>query len=135
MSLPDTKMFKFPTSYSYPPMWSIQRTLATRNRQFERWSHLILSYCRHYRLWRLSIIDALESPLFHNSKLRKRLTIAEAKQVLDWMAGDDGGKRAEWAGNGPEKGTAWMYWRRPEEWAEVVSTWVSNLSRISIILL
>ena len=66
----------------------------------------------------------LERPLFHNKELRKGLALQEARDIIDWMTKDEGMKRAEWVGNGTEKSAAWIYWRRPEEWAEVILKWV-----------
>jgi hypothetical protein len=34
-----------------------------------------------------------------------------------------GGRRAEWI-DGANKGAAWIWWRRPEEWAGVIAEWV-----------
>lgn len=41
------------------------------------------------------------------------------------MAGKEGGGRAEWIGEGESAGSVWVFWKRPEEWAEVLSGWVS----------
>lgn len=41
------------------------------------------------------------------------------------MAGSDGERRAEWIGAVGERGSCWIWWRRPEEWAEVLAAWVS----------
>ena len=114
----------FPFAYSWPPFWSLQPNLATREGQFKEWSSFILSYCRENRIWRLTIVDALNTPLFHNSRLQKRMNLLEAREILDWMTREAGGQRAEWIGKEGDKSVAWMYWRRPEEWAEVLSNWV-----------
>ena len=117
--------FQFPKRYtSFPPFFTLQPTLSTRHAQFQHWSALILSYCRHYHLYRLTLVDALNTPLFHNTKLRKRLTMQEAREVLEWMASEEGGKRVEWIGREGERGSCWIYWRRPEEWAELLASWV-----------
>lgn len=114
-------------SDKYPPFWTLQPTIATRKAQLTKWSSLILSYCRQNRIWRLTLVDALNTPLFHNAQLRKRLTLLEARDIVDWMAKEDGARRAEWIGRHDEKSSAWIYWRRPEEWADVLSAWVCNL--------
>lgn len=124
---PSSMGFKYPRSYSFPPFFTLQPNTATRNAQFDKWSSFILSYCRHHRIWRLSIIDALDTPLFHNSELRKRLSLNDAREIVDWMTRAGGSERAEWIGREGEKTIAWIYWRRPEEWAEVLSDWVNTL--------
>jgi len=38
------------------------------------------------------------------------------------MAGEEGDARAEWLGT--EKSSAWIWWRKPEEWATLIASWV-----------
>lgn len=49
-----------------------------------------------------------------------------------------GGQRAEWINSGGAKGgeksEAWIWWRRPEEWAEVISAWVENTGQKGVVL-
>lgn len=120
--------FQFPPTYSFPPFFTPQPNSTTRLSQLQKWSSLIQSWCRHHRIYRLSLIEAIDSPLFHNATLRKRLSLSEARAVLDWMAKPEeeggGGKRAEWI-DGGSKSVAWIWWRRPEEWAGIVADWVS----------
>jgi hypothetical protein len=53
------------------------------------------------------------------------MSAAHVRAVFAWMVGKDGGNRAEWIGGNGEGGNVWVFWRRPEEWAEVLSGWVS----------
>lgn len=127
--------FTFPPTYSFPPFFTPQPNRTTRLSQLSKWSSLIRSYCRHHRIYRLSIIDAVENtPLFHNAQIRKRLSLAEARAVVDWMVSEEGGKRAEWVGGAGGEGAgkggravAWIWWKRPEEWAGVLEGWVSTV--------
>ena len=75
--------------------------------------------------------------------LRKRLDLREARAVVDWMAkGEEeagGGRRAEWieAGTGGSqapKTVAWIWWRRPEEWADVIADWVEGTGQRGAVL-
>lgn len=76
-------------------------------------------------MYRLSLVDAVDTPLFHNAQLRKRLSLADIRTVIDWMVSPAGGKRAEWiGGEHGGKAVAWIWWRRPEEWAGVIADWV-----------
>ena len=52
------------------------------------------------------------------------MTLLEVRDILDWMTREEGAQRAEWIGKEGEKESAWIYWRRPEEWAEALSNWV-----------
>ena len=58
------------------------------------------------------------------------------------MTRDEGGRRAEWiegggGGGGGKKatgGTAWVYWKRPEEWADVIGGWVEDTGQKNTVL-
>ncbi|KAK2750824.1 hypothetical protein FQN55_001836 [Onygenales sp. PD_40] len=128
--------FKFPATYSFPPFFTLQPNTTTRLSQFQKWSSLIQAWCRHHRLYRLSLIDAVESPLFHNAQLRKRLSLADARTIVDWMVkGDGGGRRAEWVGgDSGGKAVAWIWWRTPEEWAGVLADWVEETGQKNTVL-
>lgn len=57
------------------------------------------------------------------------MSLGEARAIVDWMVrGEEdggGGKRAEWIDPG-SKTSAWIWWRRPEEWAGFLVDWVSR---------
>jgi len=93
---------------------------------------LVQKYCRHHRIFRITIIEACETPLFYNATLKKRLSVKDAKAVIDYMVSADGDERAEWLG--PEKSAAWIWWRKPEEWATLISTWVEETGQKGTVL-
>src|SRR5277367_4208445 len=116
--------FVFPRTYSFPPFFTPQPNALTRASQLRRWSNLIQAYCCHHRLCKLTQVDALETRLFHNESLRKRLSARDARDVIDYMASKEGDERAEWIG--PEKASVWIWWRKPEEWANLLERWVDD---------
>jgi ESCRT-II complex subunit VPS25 len=124
--------FAFPKSYSFPPFFSPQPTLQTRTAQLRKWSILVQKYCRHQRIFELSIIDALDTPLFHNTALKKRLSLKDAKEVIDYMISSESDERAEWLS--PEKASAWIWWRKPEEWANLIAAWVEDTGHKGVVL-
>jgi ESCRT-II complex subunit VPS25 len=136
--------FAFPSTYNFPPFFTPQPNSTTRHSQLQKWSSLIQSWCRHHRTYRLSLVDAVDSPLFHNAALRKRLDLAEARAVVDWMTKKEeeggGGQRAEWiegaaaGGNTAPKSVAWIWWRRPEEWADVLVDWIDVTGQRGVVL-
>ncbi|KAL8793497.1 MAG: hypothetical protein Q9195_003870 [Heterodermia aff. obscurata] len=133
--------FNFPRDYIYPPFYTLQPTLLTRSAQLRKWSALIQSYCRFHRIYRLSLIDAINTTLFHNASIKKRLRLEDVRVVVTWMAGEEGGRRAEWvdgAGAGKGKtdggGAVWVWWRRPEEWADVIAGWVEDTGQRGVVL-
>lgn len=85
-------------------------------------------------MFKLFLPDALESPLFHNAKLKRRLSSADATAVIDYMASKDGDHRAEWIGPSAEKTSAWIWWLKPEEWAEAIEAWVDETGQKGTVL-
>lgn len=139
MTSASASSFTFPPTYNFPPFFTPQPNTSTRQSQLEKWSSLIQSWCRHHRQFRLSLIEAVETPLFHNAVLRKRLDLREARAVVDWMSKSEeeggGGRRAEWiAESGQGKAVAWIWWKRPEEWADVLVEWVDGTGQRGTVL-
>lgn len=135
--------FAFPAHYSFPPFFTKQIAATTRQSQLQSWSAFIQAYCRHHRIFQLSLIDAVDTELFWNKRLGKRLALADAKEVLSWMCSPEGGERAEWiadrvAGRGKTKDAGasrvWVYWKRPEEWAGLIEGWVDATGQKNTVL-
>ncbi|KUL91394.1 hypothetical protein ZTR_01735 [Talaromyces verruculosus] len=126
--------YTFPEVYDWPAFFTLQPNNQTRQAQMRRWANLISDWCRFHRTFRLSLTEAVESPLFYNAKMRRRIGLQEARTIVDWMAmpqeDGGGGRRAEWvpasAVGGGDKTIAWIWWRRPEEWAKVEETAQKN---------
>ncbi|CAO2650372.1 Nn.00g016640.m01.CDS01 [Neocucurbitaria sp. VM-36] len=143
-----TTDFQFPPHYFFPPFFTLQPVSSTRSSQLLSWSSLIQSYCRHNRIFSLSLIDALNTPLFNNAKLSRRLSLRDAKAILSWMASPEGGNRAEFIGTSAKKGgksgagaggeeeggRVWIYWRRPDEWAAALEEWVERTGQKGTVL-
>ena len=127
--------FVFPKVYSFPPFFTAQPNAQTRAAQLQKWSSLIQAYCRHQRIFRLVLVDALGSPLFHNPTLHKRLSPKDAKDVIDYMASREGDERAEWIGSQKDEARiAWIWWRKPEEWATLLEHWVDETGQKGTVL-
>jgi ESCRT-II complex subunit VPS25 len=127
--------FVFPREYHFPPFFTRQTHSSTFHAQCQKWSSLILSYCRHHRLYRLSLIDAISTPLFYNMALNKRLSINDAREIIQFMRKEG---RAEWVGAGSGKegegNVAWIWWRNPEEWAGLIADWVDETGQKNTVL-
>ncbi|GAB7338998.1 hypothetical protein MBLNU457_5666t1 [Dothideomycetes sp. NU457] len=141
VSLPPTSNgYQFPSHYSFPPFFTLQPNLGTLARQLALWSSLIQSYCAHNHLFKLSLSSAVNSPLFHNSGINRRLDVLSIRRVLDYMMSAEGDRRAEWVPTGKKsnpnenKSSAWIYWRRPEEWADAIHGWVDSTGQKGSVL-
>lgn len=122
-----SKSFPFPRDYHFPPFFTRQPTLTTRHAQLQKWSSLILSYSRYHKIWKLALADAIETDLFWNKKLGKKLSREDVREVVEFMRKEG---RAEWVGGSAKDkdGTGsvfWVWWRNPEEWAGLIADWVS----------
>jgi ESCRT-II complex subunit VPS25 len=130
---PSRNSFSFPTYTTFPPFYTLQPNLTTRTRQLSLWSHLILSYAAHNRLFRLS----LSSPppdLFANPSIHRGLSEPDIRVVLDTMAQTS---RVEWipAGSKSERSAScWVYWRTLAEWADLIYGWVDETGQKGSVL-
>lgn len=121
-----TPSFPFPREYNFPPFFTRQPQATTYHAQCSKWSSLIQSYSRARKIFKLSLIDAIDGELFHNKALNKRLSLSDAREMVEFMRKEG---RAEWIGG--ERNVAWIWWRNPEEWAGAIADWVSCWDGIS----
>ncbi|KAI5922849.1 ESCRT-II complex, vps25 subunit [Camillea tinctor] len=91
--------FEFPREYHFPPFFTRQTNLITRHSQLEKWTALILSYCRHHRIYKLSLSlsGSEHEQLFYNRRLNRRLGAADAREIIDHMRKEG---RAEYVNSG-----------------------------------
>jgi ESCRT-II complex subunit VPS25 len=126
--------FPFPREYFFPPFFTRQTNLTTHHAQLTKWSALVLSYCRHHRIFKLPLSSSptVGEDLFHNQKLNRRLSLADAREVIDFLRKDG---RAEYVSGGDKEGdVVWIYWRTPEEWASLVEAWVEETGQKGSVL-
>jgi ESCRT-II complex subunit VPS25 len=114
---------------AFPAFYTLQPNPSTRASQLAYWSSLLLSHYQKQHTFSLTITpQTLTAPPFANPAIRRSLGASDARTILNWMASKEGGERIEWiAEKGVEKGRegrAWVYWRRPEEWAALLVEWV-----------
>ena len=113
--------FQWPWQYNFPPFFTIQPNLDTRAKQIEAWTDLILSYYKHHKLYRLDITEAQADPLFNNSAISRKLSMGDIIKILDMLAKSG---HVEWD-DVREKKQCYLMWRNPNEWADMIYSWVS----------
>lgn len=123
--------FPFPREYHFPPFFTPQPNLTTRHAQLAKWSALVLSYARHHRLFKLSVSTASQTDLFHNARLRRRLSLPDIHEVLEFMRKDG---RAEFAGSGSGKDVVFVYWKKPDEWAALIEKYIDDTAQRGSVL-
>ncbi|KAF9351280.1 Vacuolar protein-sorting-associated protein 25 [Mortierella sp. AD094] len=113
--------FQFPSIHNFPPFYTLQPTESTWKSQADLWSTIIMRYYRHHRLYQLDLDDtATNEDLFNNQRINRRLKPETIQAIVDEMVkkGD-----AEWDATS-RKRRAIIYWRKPEDWASMISSWV-----------
>ncbi|KAK4105155.1 ESCRT-II complex, vps25 subunit [Parathielavia hyrcaniae] len=102
--------FSFPPEYSFPPFFTRQTNLTTHHAQLTKWSSLVLSYCRHHRIFKLSLSgnpitttnptttstsssERDTTELFFNRTINRRLSLPDIREVIDFLRRDN---RAEY---------------------------------------
>jgi ESCRT-II complex subunit VPS25 len=80
------------------------------------------------------LTDSLDSDLFYNRRIGKRLGREDAREVVEFMRKEG---RAEWVGDSGGKGKGsgeggefWVWWRNVDEWAGLIAEWVSFALRL-----
>jgi ESCRT-II complex subunit VPS25 len=121
--------FKFPEIYEFRPFFTPQVNEQTRQAQFKYWDSLILSYCRHYRIFTLDLTrvnsqgqqtrGAIDGELFCNAKIQRSLNVDAIRTIFDHMVKEG---HMEWL----SKDSVLVYWKRPEEWATEIRNWVRD---------
>lgn len=56
----------------------------------------------------------------------------DAKDIIDFMTSKEGDERAEWLSS--DKTSCWVWWRKPEEWATLIATWVDDTGQKGVVL-
>ena len=74
--------FQWPWQYDFPPFFSLQTNLDTRNKQMEAWCDLTLSYYRHIKAFTVDVNEAQSSPLFNNTKVNRKELMVELEFIL-----------------------------------------------------
>ncbi|KAI8721889.1 hypothetical protein NCS52_00331500 [Fusarium sp. LHS14.1] len=123
--------FVFPREYHFPAFFTRQTNLTTLHAQRTKWSDLILSYARHNRIFRLSLSEAADSDLFVNRKLDRRLQFDDIRDVVVFMHKDG---RVEYVGGGTTGDVVLVYWRKPDEWAELIENYVDETGQKGSVL-
>ncbi|KAH9040396.1 ESCRT-II complex vps25 subunit [Lactarius pseudohatsudake] len=120
--------FLLPSIHSAPPFFTQQPNTATQAGFTEQWTRLLLAYARHRRLFTLRLEDAEVSggewdEVLRNPRINRRLMPNHLAHVLDVMVSKD------LAVYEPAKQTraVLLYWRSPDEWADVLHEWVCVL--------
>ncbi|KRX98502.1 Vacuolar protein-sorting-associated protein 25 [Trichinella pseudospiralis] len=110
--------FRWPWQYEFPPFFTLQPNLQTREKQLEAWASLVLNYFQANCLHCLDVVDAQQSELFYNTKIDRKLSLEGIYAVLDRLKQS---KHLEWQDK--QKRRCLIFWRSPAEWATLIYDW------------
>ncbi|XP_065833969.1 vacuolar protein-sorting-associated protein 25-like [Oscarella lobularis] len=113
--------FKWPWQYDFPPFYTLQPNVDTREKQIDGWCNLVLSYHRSNKLFKLDLKEASASPLFNNKKINRRLSEEAILLVLETLKNRG---NLEWMDK--QKAQCLVLWRTIDEWANIIHKWVCD---------
>lgn len=98
--------------------------------QRQQWAALILVYHRHKNIYRLHLsAETLTNELFQNATIRRSLKLETLREIVDFMVTQ---QQAEYTSRKKEE--VLLYWRRPEEWAQLLASYIAETGRNGSVL-
>jgi ESCRT-II complex subunit VPS25 len=113
--------FAFPDAYHYPPFFTLQEVLVTRQKQTLLWTDLIINYFRFHNMHREELKHILESDLCCNRKIQRQLNGETFSFFIDEMVNNGS---AEWEDTSRTR--FYVYWRKLEDWARFIYEWIGT---------
>ncbi|KAH9995496.1 winged helix DNA-binding domain-containing protein [Russula vinacea] len=128
--------FLLPSIHSAPPFFTQQPNAATQAAFTEQWMRLLLAYARHRGSFILRIEDAEGTgggewdEVLRNPRINRRLKPTQLADIIGTMVD------MNLAVYEPPKQmrAVLLYWRLPEEWAEVLHEWATKTGQLNTIL-
>ncbi|KAF4610614.1 hypothetical protein D9613_007146 [Agrocybe pediades] len=144
--------FLLPSIHSAPAFFTEQPNPTTQSSATEQWTRLILTYARHRKLFVLRVEDAEStdsdwSEILRNERINRmfrlhlhafqrssspvgRILPNHLSNIISNMVSKN------LAAYEPPKQTrsALIFWRLPEEWAEILYDWVVSIGQLNTIL-
>jgi len=116
--------FEWPWQYNFPPFFTLQPNADTQQKQIDAWCSLVLSYCRHNKIFVLDLPSAQSKSLslFHNQGIKRQLSTEGFKAVFDQLLKLG---QCEWI-DGKTKNSCLIFWKTPTEWGHLLYNWAVN---------
>ncbi|KAJ3786780.1 ESCRT-II complex vps25 subunit [Lentinula aff. detonsa] len=130
-----TTGFLLPSIHSAPPFFTQQPHPASLSIATEQWIQIILKYARHRRLFTVRVEDSEVSgndwdEILRNERINRKLIPSYLSYILAQMVSQ---KLAVYEPPKQDRSIL-IYWRLPEEWAEVLYEWVSSSGNLNTIM-
>jgi ESCRT-II complex subunit VPS25 len=114
-----TLLKKYPEFFSFPPFFTIQPVLETREKQLALWREMILQY---HSFHRIPILIVHDCPLWSNPAIERSLAPSDIQIVMDDFCKSGHG---EWQ-DPSDKTRCRILWRKPEEIASDLYDWATT---------
>lgn len=121
--------FDLPKYWQFPPFFTLQPVLETREKQLKLWRELILTYHEHARLYSMGPPSSF--PLFKNEALDRQLSPEGIEAVVASLvaAGE-----AEWE-DAATRTNLMIFWKTPEALARDIAQWAAqNLTKFDSVV-
>ncbi|GAA6022901.1 hypothetical protein JCM10207_006856 [Rhodosporidiobolus poonsookiae] len=130
-----TAGFLFPSLYSFPPFFTRQPNPTTWSHQLQQWTTLILAWARYTRVWRVDLSDdACAREPFANPRIKRQLHLPTLRAILESMVTAGSAEYDPKPAKGKPPTAAWIFWKRPEEWAALIYDWVKETGQTNSIM-
>ncbi|ORX34044.1 ESCRT-II complex subunit-domain-containing protein [Kockovaella imperatae] len=116
--------FVFPAIWSFPPFFTLQPNPSTLSHQLTLWTNLVLSWAAHERMFMLNCDSPEPGQVFHNKSIKRKLLPGSMRTLLSHMA-QEGHAALDPPKQSPPT-TYLIYWRKPDEWGQMIYDWVMD---------
>nr|XP_019046965.1 ESCRT-II complex subunit VPS25 [Kwoniella bestiolae CBS 10118]OCF25895.1 ESCRT-II complex subunit VPS25 [Kwoniella bestiolae CBS 10118] len=96
--------FEYPAIWSFPPFFTLQPNPSTLSHQLELWRALILRWARHERVFKVNTDSGEAGGVFENKRIKREAAPDPPKQDNKYL----------------------IYWKKPDEWGDLIYTWVTD---------
>lgn len=118
--------FEWPWQHSFPPFYTLQPNLGTRQKQLDAWCELVLAFHRHHNVHLLDLTEAASTPLFHNKTLNRKLSLEFIQTVMEELK-----KKGSLEWMDKEKKQCLVLWRSLPEWANLIYSWACESGQVN----
>ncbi|KAJ3863254.1 ESCRT-II complex vps25 subunit [Lentinula novae-zelandiae] len=130
-----TTGFLLPSIHSAPPFFTQQPHPSSLSIATEQWIQIILKYSRHRRLFTIRVEDSETTghdwdEVLRNERINRKVLPSYLSYILAQMVSQ---KLAAYEPPKQDRSVL-IYWRLPEEWAEVLHEWVSSTGHLNTIM-
>lgn len=111
----------WPWQYCFPPFFTIQPNLETRDKQLSAWCDLVLKYCKANNKYIIDVREAESWPLFNNQEIQRNLSSDGIQLVLNNLQNLKNAEPLD-----KSKSRWYIFWHTVDEWAATIYAWANR---------